>query len=55
MSLRKSDFEKKYQNQLLLYLRNCGFISGKVLLSSEFKRTENKIEPNVNFYELPLI
>ncbi len=47
--------EKVDENQSLFYLRNYSFISGKVSLLSEFKRTENKIEPNINFNELPLI
>jgi hypothetical protein len=47
--------EKVDENQSLFYLRNCGFISGKVPLLSEFERRENKIEPNINFNELPLI
>jgi hypothetical protein len=49
------DFEGGNENQSLFYLRNCSFISGKVPLLTEFKRTENKIEPNINFNELPLI
>jgi hypothetical protein len=48
-------FKTQFENQSLFYLRNCGFILGKVPLLSEFKRTENKIEPNINFNELPLI
>jgi hypothetical protein len=45
--------EKVDENQF--YLRNCGFIEGKVPLLTEFKRTENKIELNINFNELLLI
>ncbi len=47
--------EKITENQSLFYLRNCGFTSEKVPLLSEFKRTENKIEPNIIFNELTLI
>jgi len=43
------------QNQPLFYLRNYGFIEGKVPLLSEFIRKENKIQPNINFNEFPLI
>jgi hypothetical protein len=55
----RSDFEGGIanvdENQSLFYLknfilRNWGFIEGKVLLS-EFKRTENKIKPNININE----
>jgi hypothetical protein len=59
MSRKKSDFEiaveKVDENQSLFYLRNCGLFEEKVPLLSEFKRTENKIEPNINFNELSLI
>ncbi len=59
MSRKKSDFEiaveKVDENQSLFYLRNCGLFEEKVSLLSEFKRTENKIEPNINFNELSLI
>jgi hypothetical protein len=48
-------FKKVDQNQSLFYLRSCGFIEEKVPLLSEFKRTEIKIEPNINFNELLLI
>jgi hypothetical protein len=47
--------KKLDKNELLLYLRNCGFIGEKVPLLTEFKTTENKIESNINFNELPLI
>jgi hypothetical protein len=43
--LRKQ-FKKVDQNQSLLFLRNCGFIGEKVPLSTVFKTSENKIEPN---------
>jgi hypothetical protein len=40
---------------IYFYLRNCGFILGKVALLSQFRRTENNIEPNINFNELPVM
>jgi hypothetical protein len=47
--------QKVDENKSLFYLRSCGFIEEKVPLLSEFKRTENKIQPNINFSELPII